>query len=84
MIELLEYITQNITGDTRIKIEEQNAGDLTIYTIKSPKEVMGMLIGKEGRTIRAIRTLARTRAIVDGAKIAVELEEVAEGSGIKN
>lgn len=76
MIELLEYITRNITGNKEITVEEQNAGDLTIYAIKAPKEVMGMLIGKEGRTIRAIRTLARTRAIVSGEKIAVELEEV--------
>ena len=76
MIELLEYITRNITGNEKVKVEEQDSGDLIIYLIKAPKEVMGMLIGKEGRTIRAIRTLARTRAIVEGKKIAVEIEEV--------
>lgn len=75
MIELLEYITQTLTGNKDIKVEKDASGDLVIYTIKAPKEVMGLLIGKGGRTINAIRTLARARAITDQEKIALRLEE---------
>lgn len=75
MIELLEYITQTLTGNKDIKVEKDTSGDLVIYTIKAPKEVMGLLIGKGGRTINAIRTLARARAITDSEKIALRLEE---------
>ncbi|MBI2590680.1 MAG: KH domain-containing protein [Candidatus Blackburnbacteria bacterium] len=78
MIELLEYITQAITGEKGIKVEKDTSGDFITYTIKAPKAVMGLLIGKEGRTIRAIRTLARARAIVDQEKISIQLEEEAE------
>lgn len=77
MKKLLEFITTEITGNKEIKVEEQDAGDLKIYTIRAPKEVMGLLIGKEGKMIRAIRSLARARAIIDKIKVAVQLEEVA-------
>lgn len=78
MIELLEYITQSITGSKDIKVEKDASGDLTIYTIKAPKSVMGLLIGKAGRTIQAIRTLAKARAITDQERIALRIEEQAE------
>lgn len=75
MQNLLEYITQGITGNENITVEASKSGDLNIYTIRAPKEVMGTLIGKEGRTIRAIRSLARARAIIDQVAINVVLEE---------
>lgn len=76
MEQLLEFVTREITGNKEIKVEEQDSGDLKIYTIRAPKEVMGLLIGKQGRTVRAIRALARARAIVDQQSVAVRLEEV--------
>jgi len=74
MEKLLEYLTKNITGK-KVSVEKTNSGDLNIYTITAPQKVMGMLIGKQGRTIRAIRALARARAIVDEENVAVKLEE---------
>lgn len=75
MKKLLEFITTEITGNKDIKIEESEEGELQIFTIRAPQEVMGLLIGKEGKTIRAIRSLARARAIIDNLKMAVKLEE---------
>lgn len=77
MEKLLEFISQEITGNKKIKVEKTDSGDLKIYTIRAPKKVMGLLIGKQGRTIRAIRALAHARAIVDQESAAVRLEEVA-------
>ncbi|MBI2268461.1 MAG: KH domain-containing protein [Candidatus Blackburnbacteria bacterium] len=75
MEELLKYITTQITGNEDIAIDESESDGIRIYTIKAPKEVMGLLIGKEGRTIRAIRLLARARAIKEKTNIRVELQE---------
>ena len=75
MIDLLTYITQNLTGSKDITVTQTEVEGRQEYTIKAPKEVMGLLIGKEGRTIRAIRNLARARAIVDKILIDVKLEE---------
>lgn len=76
MKDLLQFIAAEITGNKDIRVEEATSQDLKIYTIFAPREVIGMLIGKEGRTIRAIRALARARAIADQEKVAVKLEEL--------
>lgn len=75
MEKLLEFLVEQITGK-KVPIEKTDSEGLEVYTIKPPKELMGILIGKGGRTIRAIRALARTRAIVDNKAISVQLEEV--------
>lgn len=74
MKQLLEYLAKSLTGDEDIVIEEQKQGDSKIYTILAPQEVMGILIGKEGKTIRAIRALTRARAIVDQEKVFINLQ----------
>lgn len=76
MKQLLEYIAKNLTGNQDIEIDEkEEENGIKVYVIKTPQEVMGLLIGKEGKTIRAIRALARARAIVDQQKIFINLEE---------
>lgn len=75
MIDLLTYIAKSITGKDEIEITEEEVNGQKIYTIKTPKEVMGILIGKQGRTIHAIRLLARARAIKEQTSIRIELEE---------
>ncbi|MDO8504068.1 MAG: KH domain-containing protein [bacterium] len=74
MQELIEFLVEQITGK-KLAVEKTESEGLEVYTIKSPKDLMGILIGKSGRTIRAIRALARTRAIVDNKSISVQLEE---------
>lgn len=76
MQKLLEYITREITGNEKIEVSVASQDTINIYTINAPKDVMGILIGKEGRTIRAIRALARARAIKDNEQISVELQEI--------
>ncbi len=74
MQELLEFLVEQITGK-KVPIEKTESGGLEVYIIKPPKDLMGILIGKGGRTIRAIRALARTRAIVDNKSISIQLSE---------
>lgn len=75
MKQLLEYLTKGITGNKDITIEEQEAEGEKTYTIVAPKDVIGLLIGRAGRTIRALRTVARIRAVKDGEKIRIEVRE---------
>ena len=77
MQKLLEYITREITGNDKIEVGMETLDSVNVYTITAPKDVMGILIGKSGRTIRAIRALARARAIKENENISVELQEVA-------
>lgn len=78
MLKLLKFITRNLTGNDKIEVIETQENDVKVYNIHAPKEVMGLLIGKEGKTIRAVRALARARAIIDQEKVFVNLVEVTE------
>ena len=54
----LEYIITSILPESKdIKIEEQVSGHVTIYEISAPPEMLGRIIGKEGKIIKAIRNL---------------------------
>ena len=78
MEELLTFIVAQITGNPPQSIDQSENEEMTTYTITVPKEYMGILIGKEGRVISAIRTLARVRAAKEGKRVNVELQEPPE------
>jgi len=74
MKKLLDYLISNIT-DSKPKIESKIEGNLNIFSIKVPSDQIGKVIGKDGKIIRAIRTLAKTRAISEEIAVAIKLEE---------
>ncbi|HJX59568.1 hypothetical protein A2V61_01660 [Candidatus Woesebacteria bacterium RBG_19FT_COMBO_47_8] len=75
MKELLSFVIENITGIKDFEIEEvQDEGRLSL-TVKAPKEAMGIIIGKGGSTIKAIRNILRVRATLDKIAVSVEVVE---------
>ncbi|MBU0534765.1 MAG: KH domain-containing protein [Patescibacteria group bacterium] len=76
MKEFLEYIIKEIvTKPESIEIDEGKEGGIFIYKIRAAEEDMGLLIGKEGRTIKSIKNMAKAKAIKDDVRISVILEE---------
>ena len=75
MEKLLEYLVVGITNSkdfSVIKTEDDSDSNNHInFEIKASPEIIGIIIGKEGKTVRAIRNLLRVRATLD--KIAVSL-----------
>ncbi|MFA5828203.1 MAG: KH domain-containing protein [Candidatus Shapirobacteria bacterium] len=56
--ETLEYIVKAITpADSAITIEERDENGLLILEIVAPTELIGQIIGKEGKIIKSIRTI---------------------------
>ena len=56
--ETLEYILNAITQkEDNITIEEHQEGEMNILEIIAPKEILGKIIGKEGKIIKSIRTI---------------------------
>jgi uncharacterized protein len=56
--ETLEYILQSITQkEDNITVEEHLENDLNIFEITAPKEIIGKIIGKEGKIIKSIRSI---------------------------
>lgn len=80
MQEFLNYLVLNIVKNPDdVKVEEVLEGTTYNYQISVNAEDMGLVIGKEGRIIRSIRALAKSKAIKEGIMINVELLEP-EGS----
>lgn len=75
MKELLEYILKEITKDNSILVTEDVDDNFSKLTIFAPKELMGIIIGKEGRIIKAIRNLLKVRATLEKKGVNVSVEE---------
>jgi len=76
MLEFIEYIVKQIsTKPKETNVTEVKEGDIYVYNITAASEDMGILIGKEGRTIRSIRNMAIAKAIKDNIKIQINIED---------
>lgn len=74
MKDLLEYIVKHITDhpdDVVITLTEQD--DVITVSLRVNPEDMGRVIGKEGKTINAIRSLAKVIAVKEKKKLNVSI-----------
>jgi len=55
--ETLDYILKAIIPDSEITTEERQEGEMAIFEISAPTEIIGRIIGKEGKIIKSIRTI---------------------------
>lgn len=70
---LVEQIVENPEAATITGTDQEN-GELFIE-IEVDEGDIGKIIGRQGRIIKAIRTLARAAASQDGFRVEVELAE---------
>ncbi|MDZ4209739.1 MAG: KH domain-containing protein [Candidatus Curtissbacteria bacterium] len=76
MKDLLNFIvTSLVTKPEDIAIDEQKEdGNITLNLTVNPSD-MGIIIGKGGQTIRAIRKLLTVRAIAENVRVNLQLTE---------
>lgn len=79
MKDLLHYLLTQITDfPTDVKVEETTAVDGVITLTATVNSAdMGRVIGKEGRVINAIRSLVKVKAIREGKRVQINLQEPA-------
>lgn len=75
MEDLIKFLTTQITGVENPEISSEDRDGITYYIISVPQEHVGKLIGKNGRIISALRTIASVRASKENKRIAVEVKE---------
>lgn len=76
MKEFVKYlVTQIVSKPDEVVVDEVQNGEWTVYLVSANKEDMGSVIGKEGRTIRAIRNVVKAKAILEGVRVNVEIKE---------
>jgi len=81
MRNLLEFILLHLVQNPdaveveEIQLDEENSWE---YLIRVHAEDVGRVIGRQGSTIQAIRTLAKVRAMQDGTRVRISVESDVE------
>lgn len=76
MKKLLKHlVTSLVEKPKKVKIDEKEEGELVTLTCRVDKEDMGKIIGKQGKVVKAIRNLLKTKAGRQKRKVFFTLEE---------
>jgi predicted RNA-binding protein YlqC (UPF0109 family) len=74
--EIVEYIARSLVDDPdQVDVTEERTDAAVILRVRVAPEDRGKLIGRGGRTIRAIRDVTRAAATRSGLGVSVELVE---------
>jgi predicted RNA-binding protein YlqC (UPF0109 family) len=77
MIELIKFIVGSITGKDDIEVVENELDDGRFeYVVKVPKDLMGIVIGKGGSTVKALRNLIKVKATIEKKSVNIFVEEL--------
>lgn len=76
MKDLLDYIVKSLVSKPEaVSINEEKNNGGVILTLTVDPSDMGLIIGKSGQTIRAIRKVLTVRAIAENVRINLQLNE---------
>jgi predicted RNA-binding protein YlqC (UPF0109 family) len=74
--EVLEYVARHLVDDPdAVEVTEEEGERSVVLRLKVAPDDMGKVIGKRGRTVRAIRSLVRAAASRQGLSSMVEIVE---------
>ena len=81
MKKLLEFILLSITGSNECTVAEQvEEGEHVSLVISAPQEIIGLIIGKGGKTIKAIRNIIKVRATLEKKGVSVSIADITPSS----
>lgn len=81
-VEFLEFLIKNLVKKPEeVKVERKLDERGVLLTLKVAPEDMGVVIGRQGATANAIRTLVRIVGRKNNAHINLKIEEPLEGTG---
>lgn len=77
MKDLVEYIAKNIVSSPQAVVveEKETEPEVIELTLSVDPKDMGMVIGKGGQMIKAIRKLLTVRAMADNVRVNLQLVE---------
>ncbi|MEI7541769.1 MAG: KH domain-containing protein [bacterium] len=79
MKDLLHFVAELLVDDKdKLSINEQDDGTIKKYVVKVSKNDTKNIIGREGKTIKAIRSLISMASINKGIKRKIPVEIVDE------
>lgn len=73
--EIAVYILENIAGKENLEmVEVEEKDDFVVIKVKVKPDFIGKIIGREGKTVKAIRSILRIVSFREtGKKLAVDI-----------
>lgn len=75
MKDLLSYLLTEITGSSDIEVLESQEENRVNLMVRAPQDIVGLIIGKEGKTIKNIRRILAIRATQDDTVVSVSVND---------
>lgn len=76
MKELIEYIVKSLVDNPEeVQVNEVEGEQVTVLELKVAREDLGKVIGRQGRTARAMRTLLAAASIRANKRTVLEILE---------
>ena len=76
MKRLVETIVRRLSDDpAQARITEAFEGKTLVYDVDVPENDRGRLIGREGRTIRALRSFVSAAAAAQGKRVLIRVRD---------
>lgn len=80
--ELLEYIVKSLVDNPNDVVVERKVDEMgVLLSLKVSPQDMGQIVGRQGSTARAIRTLVRIAGLKAHARVNLKIEEPEGGRG---
>ncbi len=73
MKKLLTFLIHEITGIDDFTVTEEQVDDKINLTVVAPQETVGLIIGKEGKTIKNIRKILAIKATQENTVVSVNV-----------
>ncbi len=75
MKKLLQFLIENITGSDDFEISKKIEGRIITFEVKANPKIIGLIIGKQGRTIKNIRKIISVRAVLENKSVNISVNE---------
>lgn len=70
---LMRIVKQIVDNPEKVKVKEVKGEQNIILELSTAKEDIGKVIGKQGRTIKALRTLLNAASVKTGHRVTLEV-----------
>ncbi|AHY46678.1 putative RNA-binding protein (contains KH domain) [Rubrobacter radiotolerans] len=72
--DLVGLLTRSLVDDPEaVSVSSEENGSRVDIEVRVAKDDMGRIIGRQGRTVRAIRTVAKAASVRLGKRVSVEV-----------
>ncbi|MEA2627316.1 MAG: uncharacterized protein QOD06_3361 [Candidatus Binatota bacterium] len=76
MKDLVEYVARSLVNQPdQVRVTEQNEEGTQVIELRVAPEDLGRVIGKEGRTAKALRSILNAAAARKNQRVALEIVE---------